>query len=219
MNEHFFKIKQTLSQLGFSRSIVDSLTESHLQCSTDHELFKHSKYIIFDSSNIKFFELEIYEYNDYNKLSLKFEHQQDILKKINLTTYDKNNLYCYCTLCFDKEYNFLYLNISDGLDIITDKLKYSFDIFIWFDFDINLDLQRIKVSGYTHSGAELLFYISKNKENILPIEDELLLIEFLQYQYNDDIVSYVPEFYIPSAYDFNSEDFKRRMVLIEMLEF
>lgn len=217
MNEHVFKIKQTLSQLGFSRSIVESLTDSYFHYSTENEHFKHSKYIISESSNIKIFELELYEYNDYNTISLKFEHQQEILKKINLTSYHKNNLYCYCILYFDKEYNFLYLNISDGLDIITDKLKYSFDIFIWFDFDINLNLQRIKVSGYTHSGTVLLFDINKSKENFLPIEDELLLIEFLQYQYDDDIVGYVPEFYIPSAYDFNSDEFKIRISLAKMI--
>lgn len=219
MNEHVCKIKQTLRQLGFSLSIVESLTDSHFHYSTENEHFKHSKYIISDSSNIKIFELDLYEYNDYNTISLKFEQQQEILKRINLTTYDKKNLYRYCTLHFDKKYDFLHLSISDGLDIITDKLKYSFDIFIWFDFDINLDLQRIKVSGYTHSGTELLFDISKNKENILPIDDELLLIEFLQYQYNDDIIGYVPEFYIPAAYVFNSDEFNIRISLAKMMMF
>lgn len=89
MNEHVCKIKQTLRQLGFSLSIVESLTDSHFHYSTENEHFKHSKYIISDSSNIKIFELELYEYNDYNTISLKFEQQQEILKRINLTTYDK----------------------------------------------------------------------------------------------------------------------------------
>jgi hypothetical protein len=217
VNDHVYKIKQTLRQLGFSLSIVESLTDLYFHYSTENEHFKHSKYIISDSSNIKIFELELYEYNDYNTISLKFEQQQEILKRINLTTYDKKNLYRYCTLYFDKKYDFLHLSISDGLEIITDKLKYSFDIFIWFDFDINLDLQRIKVSGYTHSGTVLLFDINKSKETFLPIEDELLLIEFLQYQYNDDIVSYVPEFYIPSAYTFNSDEFNIRISLAKMM--
>jgi hypothetical protein len=98
----------------------------------------------------------------------------------------------------------------------AEQLKYPYNMDIWFYFDINLDLLKFNIQGYSDIGQNL-FCIEKNKENFLPTSDELLLIEFLQYQYNPAIVAYVPEFYIPSAYDFNSDEFKIRIDLTKMI--
>lgn len=217
MHNGVHKIKQTLILLGFPQSFVDCLVLNNL-----YPDGKYSSIVdyIFDTNGVKLGYLRISHSFDTKQrhIAFCFDEQQSFIKNLALTTYNKKTLYAYCCIQFDSDFNFLYFSLCDNLEIKADQLKYPYNIDIWFDFDINLDLIQFSIQGYSDTGQNL-FYIERVKENFLPMEDELLLIEFLQYQYNADVVNYVPEFYIPSAYDFNSEELKRRMLLVEMLQF
>lgn len=217
MREHVCKIKQNLIQLGFPQSFVDCLRFNHLYPDNQYSRIVED---VLDHNGIKLAHLIIKYSLEKNTIyiSFCFEEPQVFIQNISITTYNKERLYTYCCVEFDLDFNFLYLSLCDNLYIRTNQLKYPYNIDIWFYFDINLDLLKFHIQGYCDTGQHL-FSIERNKEHFLPVADELLLIEFLKYQYNSDIVAYVPEFYIPSAYDFNSDEFKRRIVLVEMLAF
>jgi hypothetical protein len=215
VNEHIFKIKQNLLQLGFLQSFVDCLRFNHLYPDD-----KYSRIVeeIIDKNGIKLGHLNISCAPEKNTryISFCFAESQVFIQNISITTYNKERLYTYCCVEFDLDFNFLYFSLFDNLYMKAEQLKYPYNMDIWFYFDINLDLLKFNIQGYSDIGQNL-FCIEKNKENFLPTSDELLLIEFLQYQYNPAIVAYVPEFYIPSAYDFNSDEFKIRIDLTKMI--
>lgn len=47
--------------------------------------------------------------------------------------------------------------------------------------------------------------------------EELVYILKFKLSDNDGIYEIIPEIIMPSAYDFNSEDFKKRLLIAEML--
>lgn len=217
------KIKNTCYQLGFPSKFVNNFSElsiiSEDSYNTSHP-FRNVKYDIFDN-NIKLCSLDIYEHDDQVISFFNFVEEQDFLKKLHLTSYDNIKLYSNCCIYFDKDYNFLSLSINDGLEITYNQLTQTvcdIAINVYFSFDIALNIKKIKVVGYNYNNNVTFFEITHEGDNLLPIDDELLLINFIFCMYNEDIVLCVPEFYIPSAYDFNSEEFKRRILLVKMLE-
>lgn len=53
----------------------------------------------------------------------------------------------------------------------------------------------------------------------MPTKDFFNLIYLNEIKYNHFVVELLPEIIIPSAYDFNSDDFKQRLLLVDMIEY
>lgn len=218
--EPYQKIKKTCLKLGFPQDFVDHLPADILECYNKYDDFNIGRFTVLDDFNVKLCSITIHHFKDKYSLWFEFISEQYFLKKIHLTNYDKTQNYSFCRIDFDKNCDFLSLSINDGDEISDNQLPFnSCDVNIFFDFDINLNIQEINVIGYDHKNSGTLFNITHNKENMLSIDDELLLIKFIFYMYNPEIVRYVPEFYIPSAYDFASPEFQSRILLAEMLMF
>lgn len=218
--EPYQKIKKTCLKLGFPQDFVDRLPAVILDCNNKYDDLTIGRCTVFDDFNINLCSISIHHFNDRCSLWFEFVSEQCFLKKMHLTNYDKTKNYSFCSIDFDKNYDFLSLSINDGDEISNNQSPFnSCDVNIFFDFDINLNIQEIKVIGYDYKNSVTLFTITRNKEDILSIDDELLLIKFIFYMYNPEIVRYVPEFYIPSAYNFASPEFQSRILLAEMLMF
>lgn len=100
----------------------------------------------------------------------------------------------------------------------NEKTKTNYQLVTLFQFDINLVPTNIHSYEVTNDDDDN-FRFYRIKENMMSFEDELLLIEFLKYRHNLSVIEIVPEFFIPSAYDFNSEDLAQRISLARMVNF
>lgn len=142
-------------------------------------------------------------------VKVEFINPQDFLKNIS-----KNSA---CTILLDADFNFLNFQTESFYFLTNEKTKTNYQLVTLFKFDINLVPINIHSYEVTNDDDNFRFY--RTKENMMSFEDELLLIEFLKYRHNLSVIEIVPEFFIPSAYDFNSEDFTQRISLARMVNF
>lgn len=211
---HQEKIKTICLTLGFPQEIVDCLLLKNLYPPNIYTDFAED---IVDINGISIGKLRIGRGTENPiYITFSFFKPQDFIRKVTLTHYNKD-IYTFCCINFDNNFEFLNFSVMDYIEIITTQLAYSYDIDIWFSFDIRLNIQELYVTGYTDCGSNKIFEIQRDARDLLPIEDELLLIEFSRYKYNTEIVNYLPEFYVPSAYDFNSYDFQSRIILSKII--
>jgi len=85
---------------------------------------------------------------------------------------------------------------------------------------ISLDMESDMKLDYTAYLSS--FMDTKEHKNSLPLNELLQLIRLEVIDDLDvikDIVEILPELKIPSAYDFTSEDFKQRLLLVEMFQY
>lgn len=89
-------------------------------------------------------------------------------------------------------------------------------ILLSISLDMELDM-KLDYTAYLSS-----FMDTKEHKNSLPLNELLQLIRLEVIADLDvikDIVEILPELKIPSAYDFTSEDFKQRLLLVEMFQY
>lgn len=106
----------------------------------------------------------------------------------------------FCTLTIQKDVD-EYSDISDSV--------YYFELNNQFEF-IKI---RKKITGYN----ELDTFIEHDRG--LSVDDELELIALKTRTFNKEFYDMLPEINIPSAYDFNSDDFNNRLILVKMIEY
>lgn len=141
-------------------------------------------------------------------IQIAFINPQEFLKKI-ATKSD-------CTILLDADFNFITFQTGTYQFLKNEKTNTNYQLMTLFQFDINLVPTNIH-SYEVKNDDNFRFY--RTKENMMSFEDELLLIEFLKYRHNLSVIEIVPEFFIPSAYDFNSEDLAQRISLARMVNF
>lgn len=98
---------------------------------------------------------------------------------------------------------------------VYNEIEHDFVIF----FKFNIDNQLIGVETREFRESEEIPMISKSSHLLMPIADELLLVEFIRYKYSPEMIELIPEFTIPAAYDFTSADLERRIQLARMINF
>lgn len=143
-------------------------------------------------------------------IQVSFINPQDFLKNIS-TKSD-------CTILLDADFNFITFQTGTYDFLKNEKTNTNYQLITLFQFDINLvpiNIQSYEIGNINEDN----FRVSKTKENMMRLEDEFLLIEFLKYRHNPSVIEIVPEFFIPSAYNFNSEDFNQRISLARMFNF
>lgn len=143
-------------------------------------------------------------------VQVEFINPQDFLKNISTNSA--------CTILLDADFNFLNFQTGFFHFLTNEKTKTNYQLVTLFQFDINLVPTNIHSYEVTNDDDDN-FRFYRIKENMMSFEDELLLIEFLKYRHNLSVIEIVPEFFIPSAYDFNSEDLAQRISLARMVNF
>lgn len=125
--------------------------------------------------------------------------------------------FCFFNIIFDNNLNFvsLLLPYCFHAEHIYDDIEHDFVIF--FKFDIDNQLMGIDHREFRESDEFPV--LSKSSHLLMPLTDELLLIEFLRYKYSPEMIELIPEFTIPAAYDFKSADLERRIQLARMIKF
>lgn len=82
-------------------------------------------------------------------------------------------------------------------------------------FDKNLKLKNFdykSIDRFTKTVNEKI----KDENTLSSFEDEIFFLQLKRFK-SSDIKELMPEFYIPSAYNFHSEDFKDRLNIYEMM--
>lgn len=143
-------------------------------------------------------------------IQVSFINPQDFLK--NISTKPE------CTISLDADFNFITFQTGSYQFLKNEKTNTNYQLMILFQFDINL--VPVNIQSYElGNNNEVSFRMNRTKENMMSLEDEFLLIEFLKHRHNPSVIEIVPEFFIPSAYNFNSEDFNQRISLARMFNF
>jgi len=172
-------------------------------------LLKNDNTIIFESIGPVDFEISINKNTSDEKLSYIAKSDTNY---ISFLVYDyafslKNK--CKFTVEFDSNLNFLTLSILSSR-LNKSRTKFSF---LSLNFDTNLNCSSIE-----HIDQDNDYNLSKTVDTLSTYEDELMLFKI--YESNrETLINDFPEFYIPAAYDFQSEQFANRIKVFLMLTF
>lgn len=114
------------------------------------------------------------------------------------------------SLCVDDDFN-ICSAIYKGLFNVS-GIKSSFVL----NFDKNLNFERI-VAQSIGLKTKQSYSIDKENGRLCSLSDESLLFKFYLHQNKEEVKEMLPECFVPSAYDFNSVDFKDRLKLFDMV--
>lgn len=208
-------VKNTCQQLGFPQEFVDCLDIDSVLATENQQ----QDIFTLDSQYSGTVEI-IRKHTDVNNrysICFTFDNPVDFLKKRTLFSEIHEDSFCFFNLVFDDDFNFVSFSLPYCFHSahVYDNIEHDFVTFFKFDIDhqlVGTDLFEFR------EGTELP-KISKSSTMLMPIADELLLAEFLRYKYSPDMIELIPEFTIPSAYDFTSADINRRIQLARMITF
>lgn len=114
----------------------------------------------------------------------------------------------------------VYMNFKKGelihiqLRIELNPLHVNSRTFILIELTPSFELIDIRKVRMDHE-----FDVRKKCYTGIPSNDFFNLIYLNELKYNPFVVELLPELIIPSAYDFNSDDFKQRLLLVDMIEY
>jgi hypothetical protein len=208
-------VKNTCQQLGFPQEFVDSLDIEAVLAAE-----KQQKTILAINSNYSG-SIDIHSKltDSVNKHSIcvTFDNPVDFLEKRSLFNQIHEDSFCFFNLIFDNNFKFVSFSLPYCFhaDHVYNEIEHDFVIFFKFD----IDNQLIGVETREFRESEEIPMISKSSHLLMPIADELLLVEFLRYKYSPEMIELIPEFTIPAAYDFTSADLDRRIQLARMIKF
>lgn len=171
----------------------------------------------------------------YNKLddkklisfSLPQKEGEASIENFKLTHLDCLKPYIYHITRYSKVDNFHSVAYFNNGNVIG----FNFVLNIYYPYHPRKYDTYIKLSITTDEQFNLvnlertLCLYSENKkftryliENNIPFDDELNLVKLKIQSQNPEIDRLIPEINTPSAYDFNSEDLKSRLLMVEMME-
>lgn len=141
----------------------------------------------------------------YNKLNIGCKGFSLKLKKATFTHLD---------LFFNDDFSILGgIFLSRYIDRQSLLIEESF----WtFCDDLNMDMSEYKLNYKNEAGKYITIEIEKNKKKLLSFDEESVLFKLKSFK-NDIFNDTLPEMYVPSAYNFNSDDFNSRLNLCNML--
>jgi hypothetical protein len=100
----------------------------------------------------------------------------------------------------------------ESFQFILKKVKIGQYFIHFFDLDKNFEVKSFKSTASINKKIE-----SDESNNVgLSLKDYSAILK-LKLTESLDIYEILPEIIVPSAYDFNSEDFKKRLLIAEML--
>jgi len=113
------------------------------------------------------------------------------------------------TVVFDRYFNINYVEFKSMAKDCTGYTK----IELVFNKDLALESIKFKPSTYR---SDVSLIETKKGNLISPLADEVVVFQLYLNQ-NDEIKQLLPEYYIPSAYDFTTQDFSDRLSVFSML--
>lgn len=158
-------------------------------------------------------------FKDINKKSSKTILS---LKNINTPTIfsslSKKTKVTNCVIDFENKIKLK--NIKFSLNYVNQLGSFNETTIIEFIFNERFELIKYtnKLNEYQRDTKILISkQLEKEQKNILPLSEEIFLINMNFNKDNNMIKELLPEAFIPSAYNIKSEDFKSRVSLVEML--
>lgn len=86
--------------------------------------------------------------------------------------------------------------------------------------ELTPNFEIVKVQKFINNNNDITEMLKSSKFYDVMSFDEISLIMYLEnIKDREDIHALLPEIRIPSAYDFTSDDFKNRLLLVEMMEY
>lgn len=189
-----------------NKKIIDEI-KNRLELLTDNG--DDFKYICdyFLSTNAKYEKWNINNNKNFtiSEYSNKLEIETNIFNT-NIVSCDSKSFVQNCKISFDTDIKISNFNFVIKQVKLGDYWMYSFDL------DSNLNLIKYSridlINGKIQSTKKLC--------DGLTFEELVSILKF-KLSYNDGIYEIIPEVVIPSAYNFNTEDFKKRLLIAEML--
>lgn len=208
-------VKHSCQQLGFPQEFVDSLDIEAVLAAE-----KQQKTILSINSNYSG-SIDIHSkltdsVNTYS-ICVTFDNPVEFLEKRSLFNQIHEDSFCFFNLIFDHNFNFVSFSLPYCFhaEHVHEEIEHDFVIF--FKFDIDNQLMGVEVREFR--GNDEFFMTSKSRHLLMPMADELLVVEFLRYKYSPEMIELIPEFTIPAAYDFTSSDLESRIQLARMMKF
>lgn len=205
------EVEKELS-VSFNYSITDSEDSVTI---IDHykeipKTFQHQP-SFFNPPAEPIYKYKMSRYQHHGKKTFKFEGNKKIKLQAKSFGFDipQSNSSCFYII-FDDYFNIECVEFESSS---KDMGKFSITK-IKLKFDQNMTLSHYEYS-YDRLRERLKLNIKKEKNRLMGINDEIILWKLMQNQ-SDDVKELIPEYYIPSAYDFNSIDFKDRMSVYDM---
>lgn len=113
-----------------------------------------------------------------------------------------------------------FITFNDDFSIKKAQFRTAFinngDV-VWLKLYFNnlLMLEHIEKTYIPRLGGKNIVVI-KSSDMLCPFDDEVVLFK-LAHNKNEEVKELLPEYYIPSAYDFNTEEFADRLKVYSML--
>lgn len=208
-------LEQSLS-ISFSYSVQDSsdsVTIIDHRKETANQFQQQPKWMIPDENEVYTYRLSRYQH--HGKKVFKFEGNKKIKLRAQSFAFDlpqSKNLFFYLT--FDDYFNiesveFVSSTKNIGKFSIT-KLSLHFlqfnnqFILTYYEYDHERIRDRFKLN------------IKKYRDRLMSLDDEIILWKLFS-NTSDDVKEIIPEYYIPSAYNFKSQEFADRLKVLYML--
>lgn len=156
-------------------------------------------------------QYEEWKINNFKKFSL-FESAKGLSIDTNIFNTDifpKNSNYVVqkCKISFDSDMKIASINFIIKQIKVGNYWMYSFDL------DSNFNLNKVCRMDMA-TGQKMK--INEQHCSGITFEEIVSILKF-KLSDNDMIYETIPEVVVPSAYDFNGEDFKKRLLIAEML--
>jgi hypothetical protein len=205
-------IEQALS-VDFNYSVTDSVDSVTI---TDHykekpSNFQHQpKWMI--PNDDKVYNYKMTRYQQHGQKVFKFEGDKTIKLRAKSFAFDlpqSNSSIFYLT--FDD-----YFNVVSVVFVSSTKDMGKFSIKkISLQFNQQLKLTHYE---YKHESLRERFErtIKKTSDRLMSLDDEIILWQLFSNR-SDDIKELIPEYYIPSAYNFKTQEFSDRLNVLSML--
>lgn len=177
-----------------------SLIERKFNMNFDFKITENAKNIVF--SSVKNYDLKFYQ--THGKIIFKPVHDEFIVKVNDFKLALPNALQSFFIIIFNDNFDIISIKFTS-----YKKLPFGLSkIIVLFDDQLELD----NIEYYSTSGNSF----NKSKCLLNSFTDEVLL--FILFNNTTDVVKeLLPEYHIPSAYDFSSQDFADRLNVFSML--
>jgi hypothetical protein len=200
--------KIVFTRMEKNKKIIDAITDKLKFITDDTGYFDY----VCNNFLLKNVQYEEWKINNHKKFRVVDNFRNNTLSIetniFNTGIFPVNSSYFVqkCKILFDSD-----INIS-SFQFIIKQVKIGNYWIYSFDLDSNLNLT--KLSRVDMTGKKM--NVDEQHCNGLTFKELIHILKF-KLSDNDGIYEIIPEVVVPSAYDFNSEDFKKRLLIAEML--
>lgn len=207
--------------LGEKMDDIDNFSE---QLKSLHEQLKN-KFISFIEKSGLVVEEKYKESIVFNKIKDVFfrMHNKDVKFHYMAVVLSMDTVFAYKIFNIKKELpnthvQYIAITINNELDIAEIQIMFTFGnhSYIIRSLTIVLD-ENLKINYLSYNNVLTGTYTKT--ENMMPVDDEIFLCRFLYIIEQSIINQIIPEIRMVGVYDYNSDDFQKRIEYCELLDY